>query len=152
MAQIFISFSSVDVQPATQVKRHLEAEGVSVFMSPFIEAGRNWSQEILQELRSCDCVVFLASRDACKSSYVLNETGGAILTGKKLIPVVWDMDPSDLPGWTNEYQALDLRAKDVPTICNEIGAIAKKNSGEQRTCFYFRCGSDRWFISIYCYF
>ena len=32
----------------------------------------------------------------------------ALAKQKKLVPIVWDMPVSELPGWTNHIQAIDL--------------------------------------------
>ena len=42
---------------------------------------------------------------------------------EKLIPIVWDMPPSELPGWTKEYQALDLRGVTIEQVRSQLSAI-----------------------------
>ncbi len=50
--------------------------------------------------------------------------GAAVIAQKKLIPVVWDMPPSELPGWTKEYQALNLAGTTVEQIQNHLTSLA----------------------------
>lgn len=78
--------------------------------------------------------MLLASRAACSSGYVQQEVGRALGGSKKLIPLVWDMEPEALPGWLNQYQALDVRGMTHAQIQARIVAIAKtikqdKNQG-----------------------
>lgn len=63
---------------------------------------------ILSNLRSSTWVVCLASRAACESHWVMQEMGAAIGANKKLVPFVWDIPPNALPGWMQQYQAVNL--------------------------------------------
>jgi hypothetical protein len=38
----------------------------------------------------------------------MQEMGVAIGANKKLVPIVWDVSPQELPGWMREYQAVNL--------------------------------------------
>ena len=40
------------------------------------------------------------------------------------MPVVWDMDPSKLPGWVNNVQALDLRNTTLLDAREQVSKIA----------------------------
>lgn len=110
MADVFISYSSSDLGLAEFIQKHLQTQNLSVFMaSVSITPGQNWTKQIWDNLLGSTWVLFLASREACQSSYVQQELGGAMARGKSIIPIVWDLDPSELPGWVNRRQALDLR-------------------------------------------
>lgn len=127
MSDIFISYSSQDARFAEFLKRHLSAEGLDVFMaSVSLEPGENWSEAILQDLRAADCVLFLASQAACRSPYVLMEMGGAVISEKKVIPIVWDMPPSELPGWTKQFQALNIAGASIEQIQVLLSGIATR--------------------------
>ena len=64
---------------------------------------------------------------------VNQESGGAALNGKKVIPVVWgDMDPAKLPGWLREYQALDLRGQDARQIQTRVEIFVQQLVREQQ--------------------
>jgi len=81
-------------------------------------------------------VILLASRSACSSAFVNQEVGGALLTSKKLVPIVWDMDPSDLPGWTKEIQAVDLRNSTMADLQRQVASIATQiRQGKQQGLF-----------------
>ncbi len=127
MADIFISFAKEDKQFADFLHSHLTTEGVDVFQaSVSLRPGQQWGQEILQNLKNSACVVFLASRAACQSPYVQQEIGASIISGKNLIPVVWDMPPENLPGWTNQYQAINLAGASIDTIKFKFSEIANR--------------------------
>lgn len=99
MADVFISYSSSDEGFARFLHRHLTGEGLTVFLaSVSLAPGQRWPQEILNALGSSTWVLFLASRAACASPWVQQELGAAVVTQKKLVPIVWDMPPSQLPG------------------------------------------------------
>jgi len=50
---------------------------------------------------------------------------------KQLMPVIWDISPSELPGWANQYQALNLSGKTIAQVQAEIVAIASKIKAEK---------------------
>jgi hypothetical protein len=133
MPDCFISYASSDEALATYVAQYLSWRGVNVFMARFcLRPGDTWNEEIQNALRSSSWVVFLASRTACTSAYVQQEVGGAVFGGKKLVPVVWDMPPSDLPGWAKHYQALDLRGLSSHEIARQVERIAEAVHADKR--------------------
>lgn len=127
MPDIFISYSSADQKLATFLHEHLTAEGVSVFMaSVSLLPGQRWPQEILRALQESSWVLFLASKAACASPWVQQELGAALITQKKLVPVVWDMQPSELPGWIQHIQALNLAGMSLDQAKAHMAAIASR--------------------------
>jgi len=126
MADCFISHSTRDKQLAEYVRRLLTESGVTVFVAPFsLKPGDAWSPKTRTELRASSCVIFLAGRDACHSAYVQQELGMAMALAKRLIPVVWDIDPSELPGWAKEVQAIDLRGKTAQHLQGHLAQLAQ---------------------------
>lgn len=110
MPDCFISYSSSDEELAGFVDAHLRTQGLDVFLaSVSLQPGQRWSEVIWANLKASKWVVFLASRAACQSPYAQQKLGAALLSEKYIIPIVWDMPPSELPGWLKERQALDLR-------------------------------------------
>ena len=49
----------------------------------------------------------------------------AMITDKKLIPIVWDITPSELPGWIDRNHALNLRGATIEQIQARISQIAQ---------------------------
>ena len=127
MPDCFISYSSNDERFARAVHRDLTAHDLSVFMAKIsLRPGDRWAAKVLQALKQSTWVIFLASKSACASPYVQQEIGGALIAQKRLIPVVWQMAPSDLPGWLNQIQALDIRNQTPAQIRARIIDLAQR--------------------------
>jgi hypothetical protein len=113
----------------------LIGQQVSVFLAATsLQPGEQWSAAVLNELRGAPWVIFLASKAVCPSPSVLQEVGGALVAKKNIIPIVWDMPASALPGWTQQYQALDLARTHIQGLNSRMSAIAEhikadKNKG-----------------------
>ena len=86
--------------------------------------GDQWMPAIMGNLQASQWVICLASRAACASPWVMQEMGAAIGTKKKLVPVVWDQSPTELPAWMRQYQAVEL-GRDNQTARTAIGRIAE---------------------------
>lgn len=125
MTDCVISYTTPDVQLARSVQNQLTREGLSVFMADVsLVPGLDWTQQIKKALSETHWVIFLASRKACTAPYVQQEIGAAIFNGKRLVPVVWDIAPEELPGWAKQYQAIDLRGKSIFEIPAQVNRIA----------------------------
>lgn len=132
MTDVFISYSSEDRLFAEFLHRHFSAEGLDVFTaSVSLKPGEGWSQEILKNLRSAKWFFLLASRAACRSTYVQQEMGAAVIAEKNLIPVVWDMPPSELPGWIKEYQALNIAGQNIYQVQTHLSNYAGQIKNEK---------------------
>lgn len=59
-------------------------------------------------------------------AHIQKELGAAIATNKTVIPVIWDITPSELPGWISQYQALNIASKSVTEVQADVSAIAKR--------------------------
>lgn len=127
MADIFVSYSVKDKKIAEFLFNHLTGEGLDVFMAPFsVNTGERWDEKILNNLKNSSWILFLASKAACESAIVQQEVGVALGTGKNIVPIVWDMDPSGLPGLVRNMQALDLRNTSLSEASNQVSEIAKR--------------------------
>jgi len=135
MSDVFISYSIKDKKISEFMYKHLTNEGLDVFMAPLsVNPGEKWNEKILKNLKTSPWVLFLASKAACASAIVQQEVGIALGTQKNLVPIVWDMNPSELPGFVSNVQALDLRnatpadaQEQIVKIANRIKA--KKSNG-----------------------
>ncbi len=134
MPDVFLSYSLKDKKLGEFVHKHLDGEGLAVFRAPVsLRPGERWDKVILENLKNATWILFLASKEACKSAIVQQELGVALGTGKKIVPVVWDMNPSQLPGFLKTVQALDLRHMGPDEIRQQISEIAKRIRGSKRT-------------------
>lgn len=129
MTDVFISHAQADQPLAEFLHRHLTHEGLSVYLaSVSMPPGTRWMPAILDNLRSSTWVICLASRAACESHWVMQEMGVAIGANKKLVPIVWDLLPDELPGWMRQFQAVNLggaNQDDAKAAITRIAAIIK---------------------------
>ena len=134
MPDVFVSYSTKDQGLADFVFRHLKAESVDVFMAAAsLRPGEDWTETIKANLRNAKTVIVLASKVAMASPFVMLETGGALfLEGKRIIPVIWDMEPTGLPSWLSRYQVLDLRKlPHSEALVAELKQVADKIKRDQ---------------------
>ena len=127
MTDVFISYTSADERVARFVHDHMASEGIQVFLaSASLKPGDKWTPEIFRSLNAAKWVVFLASRAACSSPYVLQELGAAMASEKKLVPIIWDITPTELPGWVSQYQVLNLSGRTFDDLRDEVIGIARR--------------------------
>ena len=132
MTDVFISYASTDEPLARYIHDHLVNDKVSAFLAAIsVRPGMEWEPHIRANLWQSPWVFFLASRAACQSAYVQQEMGGAWVSSKKIVPVVWEMDPKELPGFLSKYHALDLRRSTVEHLQAEISSIAGQIKAEK---------------------
>jgi hypothetical protein len=128
----FISHSATDATFAKAVYEQIKSHNLTCFLAPVsLEPGAAWSPTILTSLRESSWVVFLASKAACSSPFVQQEVGGAIVSGKHVIPIVWDMPPCELPAWARDLQAIDIRGAAVGVVSSQVASIAKRIRGDK---------------------
>lgn len=133
MPDIFISHAKTDLKFAEFLHRHMMQEGLSVYLASIsMQPGERWMPAIMDNLRASTWVLCLASRSACASPWVLQEMGAAIGTNKKLIPIVWDQLPDDLPAWMRQYEAINLAGVNQQEAMASINQIAKTIKAEKQ--------------------
>lgn len=127
MADVFISYSVKDEELAQFVRRHLAAQNLSVFLASIsLEPGEHWTPKIVEELRASDWVCLLASKSALESPNVQMEVGGAVFGQKKLVPIMWDVQPADLPRWVSDFQGIILTGSTVENVNLQVAQLAAK--------------------------
>jgi len=130
---VFISHAQADLPLAQFLHRHLSQEGLSAYLATVSMApGEKWRQVILDNLRSSTWVICLASRAVCESHWVMQEMGVAIGANKKLVPIVWDVAPHELPGWMREYQAVNLGGANQEEARAAIDRISETIKSEKQ--------------------
>lgn len=125
MTDVFISYSVKDEELAQFVQSHLAAQGLSVFLASIsLTAGERWTPQIVENLRNSEWVILLASKNALASQNVQLEVGGAIFGKKKLVPIMWDVQPSELPRWVSDFQGLILTGATLENITLQVAQLA----------------------------
>jgi formylglycine-generating enzyme required for sulfatase activity len=127
MADIFISYSSVDRPSAQRLAAALEREGWSVWWDRVIPPGRKFAEVIKEQLDSAGCVLVLWSETAIDSDWVHREAR----SGKcKLIPVLIhnveppfefdDIHAAPLMDWEDQDEHLGYRRL-IEAIAGRVG-------------------------------
>jgi len=127
MADVFISYSAKDEELAQFIREHLLKEELDVFLASIsLNEGEHWTPQIVEALRNSEWVFLLASKNALASPNVQQEVGGAIFGKKKLVPIMWDVKPEDLPRWVADYQGLILNEATMEDINHQVSELAQK--------------------------
>ena len=125
MPDVFISYSAKDENLAQFVRDHLLKQELDVFLaSVSLNAGDHWTPQIIEALRSSEWVFLLASKNALDSPNVQQEVGGAVFGKKRLVPIMWDVQPRDLPRWVADYQGLVLTGTTIENINIQVSQLA----------------------------
>jgi hypothetical protein len=133
LIDVFVSHAAKDQRLAEFLYQHLTQEGLKVFLaSVSIPPGSLWQAHIMNSLRESTWVLCLASRAACASPWVMQEMGAAILSNKKLVPVIWDQPSESLPGWMQQYQVVNLAGLDSREAIAAFGEIAETIKAEKQ--------------------
>ena len=91
--KIFLSYRKADVQEAIRIMKAIHdtdaARRAAIWFDEFLEAGRDFNDEIRKMLSDCDAVAFVVTPNLVKKgNYVLEEEYPvAVQMGKKLIPI-----------------------------------------------------------------
>jgi hypothetical protein len=124
---VFISYSVKDENLAQFVRDHLLKHELDVFLaSVSLNTGEHWTSQIVEALRNSAWVFLLASKNALDSANVQHEAGGAVFGKKKLVPIMWDIEPNDLPRWIADYQGLILSGATMENINLQVSQLAAK--------------------------
>jgi hypothetical protein len=89
-----------------------------------LELGQHWTPKIIESLRTSEWGFLLASKAALASANVQQEVGGAIFHKKKIVPIMWDIQPSDLPRWIADHQGLVLTGTTIENINQQVSKLA----------------------------
>ena len=127
MPDVFISYSSKDSEIAHAIYNKLVVEGIETYVAEIsIEPGKVWKYDFKKNLRKSKFVFFIATQNSIQSAFVHNELGVADDRQKQIIPILIDVNHEELPGVSSDYQALDLRGKNIDDIDPLVKRIAEK--------------------------
>jgi len=125
MPDIFISYSVKDEKLAQFVKDHCEKQSLRVFLSSIsLNEGIHWTPQVKAAHRNSKWVFFLASKAALDSQSVQMEIGGAVFSTKFLVPIMWDVEPEELPRWVSDYQGIQLKGASIENINQKMTQLA----------------------------
>lgn len=134
MADVFISYSSKDEDLARLVREQLHAQNLSVFIASLsLNAGERWTPQIVSELKSAPWVILLATKDALSSPSVQMEAGAAIFGNKKVVPIMWNVKPEEVPRWISDYQGIVLNGAKVEELGLQVAQLAARIKANKDT-------------------
>lgn len=132
MPDIFISYSVEDEELARFIKQHCENHKLDVFLASIsLHKGEHWTPQIKKALQNSKWVFLLASKAALASPNVRMEIGGAIFSEKKLVPIMWDVEPKDLERWISDYQGVLLKGATMDNVALQISQLAAQIKSEK---------------------
>ena len=85
----FLSYSSLDWDLIEDLEDLLKQDGVEASVAESNSTpGSSLDEEVFRQIDNADCVVALLTRNGVRSNWVHHETGYALGTNKRVIPVV----------------------------------------------------------------
>lgn len=103
-----------------------------LYQTKDIQAGDRWAQKIAGELESANFGIICITPENISSEWILFESGAlskSMLDGK-VIPLLFDLELSDLTGPLSQFQAQKLEASGMMEVVKSINEIAEKKTAE----------------------
>ena len=126
MAQIFLSYSRTDTDPAKAIATALMESGHSVWWDKHISGGSKFAAEIERALEAAEVVMVLWSRNSVTSPWVLDEAAEGRDTGR-LLPIV--LDDCKPPLGFRQFQTIPAQAGVDGVLDELLEAIAERSGG-----------------------
>lgn len=99
MLNVFVSYSTLDLENVETLQQSLKGTGVQVFVAEHsVKPSEGLSTRISSAIANCDIFVLLWSQNAKASEWVSQEIGQAHSQGKRILPLVLT-DGLQLPGF-----------------------------------------------------
>ena len=110
-ADVFISYSSNDLDRVVKLADKLRSAGVSIWVDESgIGAATLWSKEIAGAIKGCKVLVLMVTPNSVKSENVVKEVTLAAEQRKKILPVV--LEPTQIPE-ALEYHLAGIQHLDI---------------------------------------
>jgi hypothetical protein len=88
MANIFISYSSVDRSAVEDLARDLQRLGHAVWLDRALHVGQDWWDAILSELRGCDMILYAISATSLESEACRRELQYGRDLKRQVVPII----------------------------------------------------------------
>ena len=97
MPRTFLSYAKTARSAVEVLAEDLRELGYDAWFDQSLEGGQHWWEEILLQIRECDCFIFCLTRDSLDSQACQLELEYSLDLGKAQLPVLLDEDvPSSL--------------------------------------------------------
>ena len=135
---VFISYSSTDMDVAQKVYAYLQQKGLKPWIAPqCIPAGEPYARAIINGISKCRLMVVILSKTSNSSDDVLNEVDQAHREKKVILPFI--IDETEMSGemryylsrkqWINAFP--EMTTVHCEKLFKAIGAYLPTNSGEK---------------------
>ncbi|MFA5805449.1 MAG: toll/interleukin-1 receptor domain-containing protein [Melioribacteraceae bacterium] len=115
---IFLSYSTKDKKFAGELKTSLEKYGMKLFLAhDDISPTLKWQEVILKNLRSCDIVIPIFTKNFHESLWTDQECGIALGLKKVILPLRCDLDPY---GFIAHFQGQQGKGLNIEKLREEI--------------------------------
>lgn len=128
--KIFISHISEESEIAKKFKEEIlkyTNNGVEVFVSSDDESiylGDDWEEEVKTNIRTCDMMLVLVSKNSLNRPWISFETGAAWVRGIKPIPICHGgMNTRELPKPFSIMQAVNTDGTDLTKVFKRISLL-----------------------------
>lgn len=136
--KVFISWSGTRSQSVAQSLKDwmpLVLHYVEPWLSEAdVAAGERWAQALAKELESCNFGIICVTRENVASPWVLFEAGSLAksLQGSKVIPLLLDLEFSEIGGPLAQFQAKKLDMDGVNEVLHSLNQAAQHPVPEAR--------------------
>lgn len=127
---LFLSFGSPDRREAEELARRIRRRGLRLFFSDeSILAGDDFRNQIRKAVRNSQEMVTLATPRSIDREWVRNEWSLAMAMEKRIVPVLHDLDPGQLPDILRDRQSIswsdsDRYLEELTRRVRRTGALA----------------------------
>jgi len=137
MADIFISYSTKDIEEARTIRSVLLQNGFTVFMAPdSIPGGSNYTKEIPAAIRQSELFLLILSNQSQNSIWVSAEVENAFKNEKTILPFVLENCPLNddfdfLLSRSQRIVAYEKKTEALESLVERIKGILGKGKGTQ---------------------
>ena len=95
---VFLSFRGEDTRRGfvSHLHKALTQQGIQTFIDDNLTRGENISEELLKVIENSSASIIVFSKNYASSSWCLDELAKIIECTKKVLPVFYQVDPSDV--------------------------------------------------------
>jgi hypothetical protein len=142
--EVFINHRGSDTKKniAGLLYDHLSRLGIKPFMdSRNMKPGDKLSYEIKAAIGNCKVAVVLLSRNYCESRHCLSELTLLIESNKRVLPIFWDVKPSELRVNINGSQfskeEISRFGRALEQVKDTAGLTFNSSKGYNISCYFY---------------
>lgn len=136
---VFISHSSKERWIARQMSSLIESKGKKYGVKTFlderdIKGGDSFPESIRKNIRECNEIIVLLSRNSINRQWILIEIGAAFQIKKRIIAILNDISPDKLPDVISLDKAIDLNNFDdyLKQLLNRTKEYTNANKAKRK--------------------